>query len=68
MKFILWWLHIQFQQKPTVAESRSSSLQEESFESETQLDPENAPVNQYKEKERCDIAIQTDEVSSYVPT
>ena len=42
-----------------MAESRSSSLQEESFKSETLLQAE-------KEKEKCDIAIQTDKVSSYV--
>ena len=52
-----------------MAESRRSLLQEESFESETQLDlpqAENVLVDQHKEKERCDIAVQTDEVSSYV--
>ena len=49
-----------------MAESRSSSSQEESFKSETLLQAENVLVDQQKEKEKCNITVQTDKVSSYV--
>ena len=56
-------------QKSEKAESKISSLQEENFELQPQLNllqAENVLVDQHRENERCDIAIQTDEVSSYI--
>ena len=52
--------------KPELAESSSDSLQEEKYELQQQFDQlqEDKVVDQHMDKERHDIAIQTDTVRS----
>ena len=52
-------------QKSEKAESKISPLQELQMQLDL-LQAENTLVDQHRENERCEIAIQTDEVSSYV--